>query len=84
MRLESVLAALGGDRNKLVVDLSCRRADGSWFVAMDKWQTITEVEITKGPHRPFRIEAPSAADSWPRFDQDDRAILLGVFDPRSG
>lgn len=45
-----MLAVLGGDRDKLVIDLSCRRKEGSWFVAMDKWQTITEMEITKGFH----------------------------------
>jgi phosphoribosylformimino-5-aminoimidazole carboxamide ribotide isomerase len=47
-RLESVLAALGGDKNKLVLDLSCRRKDNTWFVAMDRWQTITEMEINQG------------------------------------
>lgn len=47
-RLERVLAALGGDRSKLVLDLSCRRKDDSWFVAMDRWQTITEMEINQG------------------------------------
>ncbi|KAI1824902.1 1--5-imidazole-4-carboxamide isomerase [Xylaria intraflava] len=47
-RLDAVLAALGGDKNKLVIDLSCRRrGDDRWFVAMNKWQTITEVEITQ-------------------------------------
>ncbi|KAK4106510.1 Phosphoribosylformimino-5-aminoimidazole carboxamide ribotide isomerase [Parathielavia hyrcaniae] len=46
-RLDSVLAALDGDRNKLVIDLSCRHHDGEdrWFVAMDKWQTITDMEV---------------------------------------
>ena len=47
-RLQFVLASLGNDKNKLVVDLSCRRRGGTWFVAMNKWQTITEMEITKG------------------------------------
>ncbi|CAK3833008.1 1-(5-phosphoribosyl)-5-[(5-phosphoribosylamino)methylideneamino] imidazole-4- [Lecanosticta acicola] len=46
-RLQSVLAALGGDRNKLVIDLSCRRVAPGWRVAMDRWQTITEFEINK-------------------------------------
>jgi phosphoribosylformimino-5-aminoimidazole carboxamide ribotide isomerase len=43
-----VLAALDNDKSKLVVDLSCRRSGSTWFVAMNKWQTITEMEITKG------------------------------------
>ncbi|KAL4890458.1 hypothetical protein BDV59DRAFT_204415 [Aspergillus ambiguus] len=46
-RLEAVLAALGGDRSKLVLDLSCRRKDNTWFVAMNRWQTITEMEINQ-------------------------------------
>jgi phosphoribosylformimino-5-aminoimidazole carboxamide ribotide isomerase len=49
-RLDSVLAALDGDKDKLVIDLSCRRHDGGdrWFVAMDKWQTITDMEVSEG------------------------------------
>jgi phosphoribosylformimino-5-aminoimidazole carboxamide ribotide isomerase len=43
-----VLSALGADKDKLVIDLSCRRQGDKWFVAMDKWQTITETEITQG------------------------------------
>ncbi|KAF4213958.1 hypothetical protein CNMCM8980_009463 [Aspergillus fumigatiaffinis] len=46
-RLQSVLTALGGDRSKLVLDLSCRRKDNTWFVAMNRWQTITEMEINQ-------------------------------------
>lgn len=52
-RLESVLAALGGDRSKLVLDLSCRRKDNTWFVAMNRWQTITEMEINQGTYSHF-------------------------------
>ncbi|TDZ68211.1 1-(5-phosphoribosyl)-5-[(5-phosphoribosylamino)methylideneamino] imidazole-4-carboxamide isomerase [Colletotrichum trifolii] len=47
-RLDAVLAALGGDRGRLVVDLSCRRrGDDRWFVAMDKWQTVTDMEVNQ-------------------------------------
>ncbi|KXS98269.1 hypothetical protein AC578_6286 [Pseudocercospora eumusae] len=46
-RLQSVLDALGGDKERLVIDLSCRRVGEGWRVAMDKWQTITEFEINK-------------------------------------
>jgi len=45
-RLQSVLGVLDNDTNKLVIDLSCRRKGSTWFVAMNKWQTITEMEIT--------------------------------------
>ena len=47
-RLEAVLAALGDDTSKLVIDLSCRRKDDKWFVATDKWQTITDFELNQG------------------------------------
>ena len=39
---------LGGDKERLVIDLSCRRKDNSWFVAMNKWQTITDFEVNQG------------------------------------
>jgi len=47
-RLDAVLEALGGDRTKLVIDISCRRqGDDRWFVAMNKWQTTTDMEVTQ-------------------------------------
>ncbi|RMZ70917.1 phosphoribosylformimino-5-aminoimidazole carboxamide ribotide isomerase [Pyrenophora seminiperda CCB06] len=46
-RLHAVLAALDNDVAKLVVDLSCRRKDDKWFVATNKWQTITDFELNK-------------------------------------
>ncbi|KAM6526904.1 Enzyme that catalyzes the fourth step in the histidine pathway [Fusarium solani] len=51
-RLDAVLEALGGDKSKLVIDLSCRRrGEDSWFVAMNKWQTITDMEVNQGMSR---------------------------------
>lgn len=47
-RLDTLLARLGGDKSKLVIDLSCRRQGEKWFVAMNKWQTITDMEINQG------------------------------------
>ncbi|KAI0180895.1 Phosphoribosylformimino-5-aminoimidazole carboxamide ribotide isomerase [Hypoxylon sp. FL1284] len=47
-RLDAVLAALGGRKDRLVIDLSCRRrGDDRWFVAMNKWQTITDMEVNQ-------------------------------------
>ncbi|KAK0100357.1 Enzyme that catalyzes the fourth step in the histidine pathway [Cadophora gregata] len=45
--LDLVLAALEGDKEKLVIDLSCRRKGDTWFVAMNKWQTITDMEVNE-------------------------------------
>ncbi|KAL4883272.1 hypothetical protein BJY04DRAFT_206554 [Aspergillus karnatakaensis] len=46
-RLQAVLAALGNDKSRLVLDLSCRRKGDTWFVAMNRWQTITEMEVNQ-------------------------------------
>ncbi|KAF3042094.1 Enzyme that catalyzes the fourth step in the histidine pathway [Didymella heteroderae] len=44
-RLLAVLSALDNDTSKLVIDLSCRRKDDKWFVATNKWQTMTAFEL---------------------------------------
>lgn len=49
-RLQTILSTVGNDKSKLVLDLSCRKKGDSWFVAMNKWQTITEMEITRGTY----------------------------------
>jgi len=46
--LKSVLSALDDDKEKLVIDLSCRRVGERWFVAMNKWQTLTDFELDQG------------------------------------
>ncbi|KAI1978993.1 Enzyme that catalyzes the fourth step in the histidine pathway [Ophidiomyces ophidiicola] len=58
-RLQSVLNALGDDTSKLVLDLSCRKRDNTWFVAMDRWQTITEMEIT---HETIKMLEPHCSE----------------------
>lgn len=53
-----MLQALQGDKDKLVIDLSCRRrGDDSWFVAMNKWQTITNMEVNEGQFVHTAIES---------------------------
>ncbi len=42
-RLEQLVATVG--RQTIVLDLSCRRNDDGWTVAMDRWQTRTSVNI---------------------------------------
>lgn len=39
-RLQALAEAVG--RERLVVDLSCRRRDQGWAVAINRWQTITD------------------------------------------
>lgn len=44
-RLKALADKVGKDR--LVVDLSCRRKDDKWIVAMNRWQTLTDTEVNK-------------------------------------
>lgn len=44
-RLKELSQEIGKER--LVVDLSCRRTAKGWTVAMNRWQTLTNVEVTK-------------------------------------
>ncbi len=43
-RLEALVKAAGRDR--LVLDLSCRRTTDGWTVAMNRWQTLTDLHVT--------------------------------------
>lgn len=43
--LDTILRVLNQDRSKLVIDLSCRRQGAKWFVAMNKWRTLTDMEL---------------------------------------
>jgi hypothetical protein len=74
-RLDVVLAALDGDKEKLVIDLSCRKKDSTWFVAMEKWQTITDMEVNEGTLTP---SYNGTVPNYPRIYQIPRAILLRV------
>lgn len=42
--LDALVAAIG--KSRLVIDLSCRRTPNGWTVAMNRWQTLTDLEVT--------------------------------------
>jgi phosphoribosylformimino-5-aminoimidazole carboxamide ribotide isomerase len=42
--LAGLVKAVG--RKRLVIDLSCRRTDRGWTVAMNRWQTLTDLDVT--------------------------------------
>lgn len=42
--LREISSSVG--RDHLVVDLSCRRTRNGWTVAMNRWQTLTTLEVT--------------------------------------
>ena len=43
-RLAQLVAAVGKER--LVLDLSCRKRDGEYFIVTDRWQEFTEERVT--------------------------------------
>ncbi|TXT13767.1 hypothetical protein VHUM_01134 [Vanrija humicola] len=54
---EDVLAALAAavGKEKLVVDISCRKREAGWIVAMNGWKTLTDLAVTAESIK--RIEA---------------------------
>lgn len=44
-RLRSMVTAVG--RNRLVLDLSCRRRDSGFWIVTDRWQRFTEVPVNR-------------------------------------
>jgi phosphoribosylformimino-5-aminoimidazole carboxamide ribotide isomerase len=42
-QLQALVDAVG--REKLVIDLSCRRTIDGWTVAMNRWQTLTDLKV---------------------------------------
>lgn len=42
-RLRQLVDRVGA--NRLVIDLSCRRTASGWTVAMDRWQTLTDLDV---------------------------------------
>lgn len=42
--LEKILAAVG--KEHLVLDLSCRKKDGDYYIVTDRWQKFTEEKVT--------------------------------------
>jgi phosphoribosylformimino-5-aminoimidazole carboxamide ribotide isomerase len=44
-RLRDLASLIGPE--KLVIDLSCRKRDGRYYVVTDRWQKFTEIEISR-------------------------------------
>jgi phosphoribosylformimino-5-aminoimidazole carboxamide ribotide isomerase len=42
--LDALVQSIGA--GKLVIDLSCRRTSKGWTVAMNRWQTLTDLDVT--------------------------------------
>ena len=59
-RLQAVLDALEDQKSRLVIDLSCRRQNDRWIVAMNKWQTMTDMEVNEGTMYCLKIDYTKA------------------------
>ncbi len=44
-RLDKMVSAAG--RERLVLDLSCRKRDGKYYIVTDRWQKFTDVEVNR-------------------------------------
>ena len=55
--LEEISQSCGAE--KLVIDLSCRRSADGWIVAMNRWQTLTDLAVT---HATLDRLAPHCAE----------------------
>lgn len=47
---------------------SCRRRGEKWFVAMNKWQDITDMEVSKGSEMTIRLVPVSEQTSLESLD----------------
>lgn len=51
-RLERLKRAVGAEH--IVLDLSCRKRDGKYFIVTDRWQKFTDMEVTEENIRMLR------------------------------
>ena len=84
-RLRALVGAVG--RERLVLDLSCRKRGDAYYVVTDRWQKFTEVAITEeslawfsGHCREFLIHAVDVEGKCAGIEEE-LAVLLGRFTP---
>ena len=84
-RLDELVKAIG--KEKLVLDLSCRKHDGKYFVVTDRWQKFTELEVNAATLQKFSAYCAEflihAVDVEGLCRGIDRELvsLLGQFSP---
>ena len=81
-RLDTLKRRVGAER--LVLDLSCRRTATGWTVAMNRWQTLTDLSVTPttldrlaGSCAEFLIHAADVEGLCGGIDADLVALLGG-------
>ena len=50
-RLDQLVKAIG--KGRLVIDLSCRKRDGNYFVVTDRWQKFTDMALSADTLKTF-------------------------------
>ena len=71
-RLAALARAIG--RERLVVDLSCRRRDQRWVVAIDRWQTMTDVALDE----PFLARVAAHCSEFLIHAADVEGLCRGI------
>ena len=82
--LEKLVKAVG--KEHIVLDLSCRRRDGRYYIVTDRWQHFTDVEVThkvldslSGYCDEFLVHAVDVEGKSAGIDEE-LAKILGEFD----
>ncbi|MGN1089139.1 MAG: phosphoribosylformimino-5-aminoimidazole carboxamide ribotide isomerase [Huintestinicola sp.] len=82
-RLDEMVREAGKDR--LVLDLSCRKKDGKYFIVTDRWQKFTDMEVTRENILMLRdycdeflIHAVDAEGKQKGIEEDIAALLGGI------
>lgn len=82
-RLEKLKAAAG--REHLVLDLSCRKRDGEYYIVTDRWQKFTEVTVNKASLEmlssycdEFLVHAVDAEGKAKGIEENIAAVLGGL------
>lgn len=82
-RLKMLTEAVGKER--LVLDLSCRKKDGKYYIVTDRWQKFTELQVTEktiselsGYCDEFLIHAVDVEGRQKGIERDVAALLGSV------
>ena len=81
--LQKLVSEIGSSR--IILDLSCRKKDGKYYIVTDRWQTFTQVEVTESllkdlarDCREFLIHAADVEGNRAGIDREI-ACLLGRY-----
>jgi phosphoribosylformimino-5-aminoimidazole carboxamide ribotide isomerase len=68
-------------KEKLIVDISCRRREEGWVVAMNGWKTLTDMWVTRGmSHLPAVRREADEAESIKQIEHYCSELLIHAAD----